>query len=392
MDFGELIGRVRSWRRVQSGQEPSESLTYIKETINSVIKELISQEDNRVFQQRDVSLVTKAPLSDGSLRMTQGVHVATLVDTTTLTAFSPAEWDQVVTFAGEEYRVVSSIVGANTPAWVYLDRAAETTTTTGYTLNYDTLPLPTDLRRIEHVGIEGSFRRNVETLPLERFHREYDWREQTTGVPLVAAALSPRTSHWFTATTQAALAGRTIDLSEASWYYGIDNWIGRCIEIPATDAPHPRYRVVGVLHTQTTAVVSLEIDRDYSGTAAATVSLIDPRGSFRMRVYPSPDQMLPMRLRYLSSDYRLIGDDDVPAIPEDFHDAIWKGAIYYIAKFDGDASPEMVLAHRQDYLEARARLESYRSVDRAFRIQRRRWAPEMDVAAPGFTLPDLVEE
>jgi len=200
MNFAALIARVRQWRRVDSTSETADSLTYTKDTINSVIKELISQEDAPVSQSREISFVTKPALSDGTLRTTEGLHVATLASTTTITSLTPAQWGQAVEIAGVDYRVVESSLGTESPSYVYLDRPAETSTVATYTCYHERYPLPADMRRIESLIIEGSNRRRMQFVTAEKFSQGYDFIERSAAVPSIAAVGPNRTRRWFEVT------------------------------------------------------------------------------------------------------------------------------------------------------------------------------------------------
>jgi hypothetical protein len=94
-------------------------------------------------------------------------------------------------------------------------------------------------------------------------------------------------------------------------------------------------------------------------------------------------------LKYQGSDHELVSNSDEPVIPPKHHDAIVKGAIYYMSQFDGETPNEVLDRLFRDWHEARGRMESYRTFDRDARHQRRAWGgPEF---FEGYRLPETVD-
>jgi len=379
MNFGELIDRVRTWRASFSGSEDTANLTYIKDTINSVYKEVLSQEDAH-WTNKEKVIDIEAQFTDGALYCTVGLSVAFLHSTSTFTGFDYTHWGGKAQIgnSGMYYEVAKTAVGVaggtNSQHYVYFDRPYQGTTTgsIAYSLYRDSYPLPHDFRKVENVrlGGENGYVLRARDYDLYDNSHVHALVDSPGGDPEQYTIWKRSDTAWFTATCTFTNGSVTVEMAEDNTYYGLEDWKDRCLQ----DAAGDRYRVRTTLHTGTDDKVLLELDRTYGGTSAVgTVANVDPRGTPMIQFWPPPTSADTVVFKYLSTDYDMVNNSDEPMIPQDNHDVIWKGAVYYIAMFDGEHPLEVMDRLYRDFELAKRRLESYRTFDRDIEIRRRTW-------------------
>lgn len=392
MNFGELIDRVRRYRGIDSGSEETDSGTYIKQTVNSVYREVLSQEDFP-WLVKEVTIQTTPSFTDGVLIATNGLNVMTLTGTSTYTGFDHRYWGGKLKVTGEDmyYEVIETSRHEANPYYVYLDRpfAGTTTSELSFVLYRDAYPLPYDFKKIEgRPRFAGSS--SYELVPrqpvkFDHLHPQV-LRTAPGGDPTEYSIWRRRDGAWFTSTATFTNGVNTVRLEGNGSYFGIENWRYRVVE----DGGGTRYRVLRGGNTNTVDNVLLELDRPYAGASGSnTVVKVDPRGGFLFQVWDPPTTVQKFILKYQSDDPDMVNNADEPVIPEDYHDVIWKGSIYYISQYDDSVPPEATVLLKRDYDEARIRLESYRSLDRASSIQRKMYGASH--SGFGFQMPDYID-
>ncbi len=386
MNFGTLINRVRTWRGTQSGNESTEGLTYIKETINSVYKELLSQEDLAPNVKESV-MELNAPYDDGTLTVTVGVNLASLSTIASdKVGFTKAHIGGKLHIGntGMYYDVV-----AVDTLTAYLDRPYQGSTDddVAFSLYRDTLPLPSDFRKMENVRMGDSNGYSLISRGSNRFDKVHPNSMVSTpsGDPEEYTIWKRTDSAWFTGLCTFTAGTTTVAFAELPSAYGVENWRYRCIQ----SADGVRYRVKRADLSDLTAPLILELDRPYGGTSAVgTVASVDPKGTWQLQVWPPPTSSDSLVFKYIGSDYDMVNDADEPILHIDYHDAIWKGAIYYMAQLDGEHPAEMVDRLWRDWQEAKIRMENYRTADRDTTIRRRSWGGSKWYSA--FNIPYTV--
>ncbi len=386
MNFGTLVDRVRTWRGTQSGNESTEGLSYIKETINSVYKELLSQEDLHWMTKEQIMEVD-APFTEGSLTVTVGLNVATLGTLATQTiGFNESHIGGKLHIGNTG--MYYDVMGVDTLT-AYLDRPYQSTSSTGvnYSLYRDSYPLPNDYRKMENVRSGDTNGYSLISRGADRFDKIHNQSLDVSpsGDPEEYSVWKRTESAWFTATCTLTNGNRTVDFGRSGPEFGLENWRHRCVQ----GADGVRYRVKRSNNTALTDPLQVELDRPYGGTSAtSTVVSIDPRGTLQLQLWPPPTESNQIIFKYLGSDYDMVNDSDEPIVPHEHHDAIWKGAVYYIAQLDGEHPVETLDRLFRDWQESRGRLESYRTTDRDTVTRRKSWGGSKWHQA--FNLPNTV--
>lgn len=393
MNFGELIARVRRYRGTDSGTEDSASLTYIKESINSVYREILSANDYP-WLVKEVTLQTTAPFNDGVLTATNGLNIMTLHDTSTYTGFDYRFWGGKLKAAGEEmyYEVIKTSMYGDSTCYVYLDRPYQgsSTTSLSYTLYRDSYPLPSDFRKVHsaprYAGDSTYALKPRTPAAYDGLHTQV-LHDTPTSDPSEYTVWKRQGSAWFTSTATVTNGVSSITLEGDSSYFGVQNWRFRVIE----DASGERYRVVRQGNAALADDVVLELDRPYGGaTGSNTVVTVDPRGMPLIQIWEPPQESSPIIVKYYSDDYDLVNDTDEPVIPEAYHDSLWKGACYLIAQFDDDGDgPEIDRLYR-DYMQATMRLQRHTTDDKAVTIQRGMYRPTRGIHSR-YRWPEEIE-
>jgi len=389
MNLGEFVARVRSFRASSGGTEASTSLTYIKDTINSVYREVQSQSDIPP-QENEAIIELQGAFTDGYLSATVGLNVVTLHDTSTYTGFTYAHWGGKLHIGdtGMYYTVEKTSLGTADPHYAYLDRPYQGTTTgsIGFSLYTDFYPLPGDLKKIDNcrLGNTGGY------MIFSRHFSDYDVGNVTqlkytpSGNPTQYTVWKQRRHAWFNSTATLTNGSPYVTFGENSSYYGITNWANRVL----LDSNGDRYRIKHQVNTALSDALQVEMDRNYAGTTAASAAvLIDPKGTLLIQFYPVPTGSNTVVVKYTGTDHELVNDLDEPLLPPDNHDVIWKGAIYYMALYDG-TDPNLSQQLYRDWMESRRRLDSYRTIDRDTVYQRRAWGGRR--IARRYNLPDYV--
>lgn len=391
MRFIDLQNRVRQWRGIASGDEDANTTTWIKETINSAYKELLSQDDFPTTVKEFV-LELSTPFNDGALSVTQGLSAAALTFTSTFTGFTPNVWGGKAQTSAQNqyYEVIETSLGSTTPNLVYFDRpySGAGSSSIAYNIYIDLYPLPSDLRKLENVRLGGANGRDLtirDSSKHDQLH-PHSLRSTPAGDPLSVSIWRRHNTAWFTATATFTNGSDLVTLQEERWYYGIDNWRFRTVE----DASGERYRIQYEFQTSTTAPVVLKMDRAYGGTSATGTAVnIDPAGTPMLQVWPPPTSANQLIIKYLSSDHDMVNDADTPHLIHDaHHDAIWKLAIYNMAQFDEDIPTDRLQFYKLDVNEAKARLESYRQMERGQPVQRQMYRSRRVFS--GFRIPATV--
>jgi len=389
VNFGELIARVRTWRATSSTTEADDSLTYIKDTINGVYKELLSQED-LPWQEKEIVIELDPEFTDGYLIATNGLNVVTLHDTTTYTRLPHAQWGGKMQIGNAGMYYIVERGAETTTAFIYLDRPYQgvSTSSAAYSIYSDLYPLPHDLRKIDNVRLGGSSGYPLLSKSFSEFDRQtiHSLRTTPSGDPTSYSIWKRRDEAWFQTTATVTNGQKYIDLQESTTFYGLENWHNRCVQT----ADGARYRVRRQNNYVATDPVQLELDKPYAGSSAtSTVVKIDPRGTLMLQLDPPPTSANTLVVKYIGSDYDMVNDADEPLVPHEHHDAIWKGAIYLIAHLDGEMPSDEKDRLYRDWVEARQRMEQYRGFDRATRSKRRMFGGR--VFYEGFQLPDTID-
>ena len=374
MNFGEIIERVRTWRASSGGTEASTSLTYIKDSINSVYREVLSQSD-LACQEKEAIIELREQFTDGYLIATQGINVVTLHDTSTYTGFTYQQWGGKLHIgnAGMYYNVVRATTGTIDPALAYLDRPYQSTSTdsVAYSIYSDMYPLPGDCKKIDNCRYGGESGYNIYPKSFVHLDRAtvHPLKSTPSGLPRTYAVWKQSRAELFQETCTVTNGSKFITCLQDSTVMGIENWSNRTILTAEGD----RYQIVRQNNTALDDPVQLELERPYGGTSATgTVIRVDPVGTLQIQFDPPPTADNSVVLKYQGTDHELVSNSDEPILPPDHHDVVWKGAIFQIAQMDGDA-PEVMAVLEREFVRARQRLEKNKEVDRGVVFQRRSW-------------------
>jgi hypothetical protein len=386
MNFGELIDHVKTWRATKTGSVSSADETYIKQTINNVYAELLSQEE-LPWLERETVVEYDAPFIDGAIVATNGVTNVTLkaASTTTYTGWVSAHGGTKMLITGET--MYYTVERAETTT-LYLDRPYQGTSTASaaYSLYADTYPLPGDFRKIDNVRLTGSSGYQMLSQGFPSYDRRtvHPLKSVATGDPSNYTVWKQRNTKWFETSATVTNGSAYVTLAENSTFYGVKNWQNRCVQ----SGDGTRYWVRRQ-NNAGTDTVQLELMRAFGGTSATnTLLTIDPQGTVLLQLHPPPSSRGAVVLKYQGSDHELVANADEPVIPVKHHDSIVKGAIYYMSQFDGETPNEVLDRLFRDWQEARGRMESYRNYDRDARFRRRAWGgPEY---FEGYRLPESV--
>ena len=145
---------------------------------------------------------------------------------------------------------------------------------------------------------------------------------------------------------------------------GTTGYEGRLLRIGGDDND---YKIVS--HTATTAVIDKAHRGVLSGLgttgAAANYSSkkweIGPPGLYRLEVLPTPTEAVTLYVRYARRPRRLIADDDVPEIPEEFHNMLWRAALSKVSFAKKDS--ELFMAGKAEFEELKRELMAHDDSD-----------------------------
>lgn len=120
-----------------------------------------------------------------------------------------------------------------------------------------------------------------------------------------------------------------------------DPALGREDEAPISEVEYAAFR-----RTYLVGTASEEVGRP-------RVFAIDPQG--RVVLYPLPDKGYTLRGQYRMAPQTLDGDDDIPEMPAEFHDAIKWRALVYMGIYDenGTQTPAWQSAHNRIFSRLR---------------------------------------
>ena len=387
MNFGELVARVRRWRATSAGTEATEDLTYIKDTVNSVYRELLSS-SGFIWQDRETVFDLRGSFSDGALLATNGASIVTLHSTSTYTGFTCAHWGGKVQIGTDTmyYVVERTSLGEDDPHYAYLDRPFQgvSTESVSYELFVDQYPLPGDFRKAQNCRLGGAS--GFSLTPINPYEHDrytiHSLQSDPVGDPTCYSIWKQRYRAWVDTTCTVTNGNRFVDMEEEGWKYDITNWNGRSLEFSDGE----RYRVLRQNNSSPGDKVQLELDRAYGGTSATSTAVsVDPVGTPLVQFFPVPSSANTVVMKYVGSDHDLVNDSDTPNLSADHHDAIWKGAIYHMAQFDREIPQDVLDRLFRDFMSARARLEGYRTFNQDTRFQRKQWGRYGQT--PGLRIP-----
>ena len=104
---------------------------------------------------------------------------------------------------------------------------------------------------------------------------------------------------------------------------------------------------------------NIQLDEVYTGASGASLTYeIDPPGSWNFALYPIPDALYTIYIKYYAFPRLLEADNDRPfIIPEVYHEVIWNGAICYKLEYEEETDGKLYTQCNNKFREGVNRLK-----------------------------------